>query len=121
MKSHPSEYKEKFGVDPKVIQALNVPNPRFKRPYHRKTIQRPDAGKTEKQTPDNQNSKPKNQVKMDKDKIRKKIDGLVIEPPKPVVPKSKKDRLRPMPPHLLKEMMEAQEAKEKEEKENTSW
>ena len=117
MKSHPNEYKEKFGVDPKVIQALNVPNPRYKRPYHRKTFPRPDPGKTEKQTADNQNSKSKNQVKTDKEKMRKKIDSLVVETPKPVVPKSKKDRLRPMPPHLLAKEMEAQEAREKEEKE----
>ena len=63
MKSHPAEYKEKYGVDPKVIQALNVPNPRYKRPYHRKAVQRPDGDRTDKQMSENQTPKPKKRNK----------------------------------------------------------
>ena len=117
MKSHPVEYKEKYGVDPKVIQALNVPNPRYKRPYHRKAIQRLDGDKTDHRTSENQTPKQKMQQKIEKDKLKKKLDSLVIETPRPTLPKSKKDRLRPMPPHLLKKEMEAQEARERAEKE----
>ncbi len=116
MKEHPAEYKEKYGVDPRDIQAQNVPNPRIKRPYHRKAHAKPDMNSVDKQNLENQNSKPlKNGQKIDK--LKKKVESLIIEAPKPVTPKSKKDRLRPMPPHLLAKEMEAQEAREKAERE----
>ncbi len=119
MKVHPAECKAEYGVDPKVIQALNVPNPRNKRQYNRHpNASRPNGNKVDKQNIENQNAKPVNNVpKTDKDGSRKKVDTVIVESPKPTVPKSKKDRLRPMPPHLLKKEMEAQEARERAEQE----
>ncbi len=118
MKSHPKEYKDKYGVDPKEIEALNVPNPRHKRPYFR----RQKVGtKTEIKKENSENTENQQTINKEKDgnivKSRKKSSNPpnVIEiKPKVSVPRAKKDRLRPMPPHLLAKEMAALLAEEAE-------
>ncbi len=125
MKSHPKEYKDKYGVDPKEIEALNVPNPRNKRPYFR----RQKAGvKTEIKKENSENTENHEANNKEKDgniiKSRKKSTNPpnVIEiKPKAPVPRAKKDRLRPMPPHLLAKLMaeEAERERQIQEEEET--